>query len=159
MFRYKLLLIAFVFQFILIGAMFEIAYSPLIFGDEVRVKVKGYDPRDIISGNYILLDYDIPLKFDDKLSPSHTDIFIPLELTNDGLYHFLNPQYTKPKDRLFIQVRKSRNRLKLGIEKYYLPEKKAKAYEKKLLISPAIATLKIFKGKARIVDLKFINSP
>lgn len=47
----------------------------------------------------------------------------------------------------------------MGIEKYYLPEKKAKDYEKKLLISSAITTLKIFKGRARIVDLNFINSP
>lgn len=153
--KHKLLLVAFALQFILIGMMFEVAYSPLMFGDEVRTKVRGYDPRDIISGNYILLSYDVPLPDDVSLSDEY---FVPLELNKDGLYQFLAPKTYRPKG-LFIHAEKSRNGLKLGIEKYYLPIQKAQNYERKLRNTDAIAILKVFNGRARIVDLKFIDSP
>lgn len=108
--KHKYLLVVFALQFILIGVMFVVAYSPLMFGDEIQTKVEGYDPRDIISGNYILLSYDIPLPIlnndDESLNGEY---FVPLELNKDGLYHFLVPQTHKPKG-LFIHAKKSRRR-------------------------------------------------
>lgn len=80
--KHKYLLVVFALQFILIGVMFVVAYSPLMFGDEIQTKVEGYDP---------------------------------------------------------IQ--------------------KAQDYERKLRNTGAIATLKVFNGRARIVDLKFLDSP
>ncbi len=46
-------------QFALIGAMFAWAYAPIAFGVEVKVIAKGYDPRDLLAGDFVRLDYRV----------------------------------------------------------------------------------------------------
>lgn len=60
--KHKFLVFAFVAQFALIALVFFNAYLPILFGDEVKLRARGYDPRDILSGNFVRLDYDIRVK-------------------------------------------------------------------------------------------------
>lgn len=191
--RHKFLIFAFFTQFLLIALMFANAYLPVLLGDEVRVRAKGYDPRDLLAGNFVLLDYGLNLsentRFDGK-----NHFFVPLE-KRGGLYEFGEILDTKPKDRLYVAAKRTyewSDSLKIGAEKYFAPKEKALAIEKALnsdfdlndivvecgsnaladtnetLVAEfcdtnasfknaeftAIATLKIHKGKARIVNLE-----
>ena len=50
--KIKVLIVAVIFQILLIGIMLGYALMPLYFGQEVRVRVNLYDPRDLFRGNY-----------------------------------------------------------------------------------------------------------
>lgn len=61
----------------------------IFFGQEIKIKASGYDPRDIIFGNYILLDYALRPKENDFLAPESRTFFVSLEDENkDGIYEF-----------------------------------------------------------------------
>lgn len=60
--KHKFLVFAFVAQFALIALVFFNAYLPILFGDEVKLRARGYDPRDILSGNFVRLDYGVSVE-------------------------------------------------------------------------------------------------
>jgi uncharacterized membrane-anchored protein len=45
-------------QIIILAGMFAKAFYPLASGTEIKMRVQGYDPRDIFRGNYSNLAYD-----------------------------------------------------------------------------------------------------
>ena len=55
--KIKTLIIAVIFQISLIGVMLGYALMPLYFGEEIKVRVNLYDPRDLFRGNYVDLSY------------------------------------------------------------------------------------------------------
>lgn len=131
--------------------MFVSAYLPIVFGTEVKVIAKGYDPRDLLVGNYVRLDYreEIPKKLHSK--DSQREAFMCIKEAKPNLFVFEAVLSKPSKNRLCIK----KNEIK-GIDKYFAPEKEAQRIQK-LLSKPdnqAIVTLKIFQGKARIVDLE-----
>ena len=71
--KIRSLILAIIFQILLIIAMLAYALMPLYLGKEVKVRVKLYDPRDLFRGNYVSLSYDFSdfsnlqqSKFDEK---------------------------------------------------------------------------------------------
>jgi len=81
--KIRSLILAIIFQILLIIAMLAYALMPLYLGKEVKVRVNLYDPRDLFRGNYVSLSYDFSdfsnlqqSKFDEKeLSELLDDIF------------------------------------------------------------------------------------
>lgn len=71
--KIRSLILAIIFQILLIIAMLAYALMPLYLGKEIKVRVKLYDPRDLFRGNYVSLSYDFSdfsnlqqSKFDEK---------------------------------------------------------------------------------------------
>ncbi|RDU62550.1 MULTISPECIES: GDYXXLXY domain-containing protein [Helicobacter] len=162
MLRTKWLFLACALQFILIGAMFVSAYLPIYFGTEVKVIAKGYDPRDLLSGDFVWLDYGVKLKKSIYAEiPLNAEVFVCLERVDKGNFIFKEILTKPPKNQLYIKTKAPKSyfsRLSLGrnIEKYFTTKEKAQEIQN-LLAKPnnqAIVTLKVFRGKARIVDLK-----
>ena len=168
----KLLIFAFVAQFLLIGGVFVNAYLPVLLGVEVKVRAFGYDPRDILAGNFVRLNYGLRLSNDESIAMQGKEIYISLESSGD-ISKFGKISLQKPKDGLFIKAKqtyKYSSELKIGAEKYFASKERALEIERKLREIPrssdgenqnfiAIATLKIYNGKARIVDLQIIAIP
>lgn len=158
MLKQKWLLIACLLQFVLIGAMFISAYLPVYFGTEVKVIAKGYDPRDLLAGHYVRLNYGIESK---EEYPKHTEVFVSLQKINENynIFTFGEVFTKKPKNKLYIkgETQSYSNLIHLkGIEKYFTTQENAQKLEK-LLTQPnqeAIVTLKILDGKARITKLE-----
>ena len=185
--KHKCLVFAFVVQFALIVLVFLNAYLPLLLGDELRVRARGYDPRDILSGNFVRLDYDISVKEDelpqdrqikrmkeDELPQGRQikEFFVLLvDENNDEVFEFGKILLDEPQNELYIKAKRSHrwsDSLEIGAEKYFAPKEKALEIERKLrsLSSDAfdgngrfgaLVTLKIYKGKARIVNLKIVE--
>lgn len=161
MLKAKWLLIACALQFALIGAMFINAYLPIYFGIEVKVIAKGYDPRDLLAGNFVWLDYGVKLEKSMYAEiPFNAEVFVCLKGSEQENFTFQEILTKAPKNPLCIKTKAPESdfsRLSLGdIEKYFTTKEKAQEMQS-LLAKPnnqAIVTLKIFRGKARIVDLK-----
>ena len=159
--KHKMLIFTFFLQFALIVAMFINASLPVFFGEEVKVRAYGYDPRDLLAGNFVEIDYGI--RMDDNEFLNSQEVFVLLEDDN-GIFKFGKKVLKKPKDGLFIKAKfanKYDSRLKIGAEKYFATKNRALEIEEKLRNVPddadgfgAIATLRVFNGRARIVDLE-----
>lgn len=156
----KWLFIACGLQFALIGAMFISAYLPIAFGAEVRVIAKGYDPRDLLAGNYVRLDYGVKIPRNFHSKDSQKEVFACLKEVEPNLFVFEAVLSKLPKNRLCVKTKLPRRYDTIlevkEIDRYFAPEKEAQKIQK-LLSKPdmrAIVTLKIFQGKARIVDLE-----
>lgn len=159
--KHKILIFGFVVQFLLIGAMFMNAYLPVLFGMQVKVRAFGYDPRDLLAGNFIKLDYNISLKEEQSLFFKERDFFILLDDSDkDGIFEFGEVLLQKPQNKLYVKAKRKYYRtLHIGVEKHFVSKKRAVEIEKSLnSAQTAIVTLKIHKGKARIVDFELENT-
>ncbi len=152
-----------VLQFALIGAMFAWAYAPIAFGVEVKVIAKGYDPRDLLTGNFVRLDYRVKSPQNFRLGDFQKGVFVCLKEVESDLFIFEEVLPKLPKNRLCIKTKPPlyyRDFIPLvEIEKYFAPPKEAQTIQD-LLANPnnqAIVTLKIFQEKARIMDLKVMK--
>ena len=92
--------------------------------------------------------------------PFNAEIFVCLEKADKGNFIFKEILTKPPKNPLCIKTKAPKSdfsRLSLGgIEKYFTTKEKAQEIQS-LLAKPnnqAIVTLKIFRGKVRIVDLR-----
>ena len=157
MLKAKWLLIACGLQFALIGTMFINAYLPIYFGTEVKVIAKGYDPRDLLAGNFVWLNYGVELT---DTTPLNTEVFVRLEKTSQNTFIAKEILTKPPQNAPYLKTKTPKfraYRLSLGgIEKYFTTKEKAQEMQS-LLAKPnnqAIVTLKIFRGKARTVDLR-----
>lgn len=161
----KFLIFALFCQFLLISAMFIKGFLPVFLGTEIKVQASTYDPRDLLLGDYVWLDYGVRLDENLSFASSHSaklldfrakSVYISLEDTNqDGIYEFSTQSVQRP-DTLFIEAKPLGygSQVILGIEKYFVPKNKALELEKELLSGKkAIVTLKIYEGKARIIHL------
>lgn len=182
--KHKFLVFAFVVQFALIALVFLNAYLPVLLGDEVKVRARGYDPRDLLAGNFVRLDYGISVKEDELPQDRQIKEFFVLlvDENNDGVFEFGAKFFDEPKEGLYVRAKRPyrwRNELEIGAEKYFAPKDKALEIERKLNALRnaseipltgdveledkysdfgALVTLKIYKGKVRITDLQIIEN-
>ena len=181
--KHKFLVFAFVAQFALIALMFFNAYLPILFGDEVKLRARGYDPRDILSGNFVRLDFDIRVKEGElPQNKQIKEFFVMLVDENaDGVFEFGAKSFDAPKYGIYVKAKRTyvwSDTLVIGAEKYFAPKEKALEIEHKLnalrsaseipltgnveledeyIGFGALVTLKIYKGKARIVNLEIVE--
>lgn len=162
---YSLIAVVLLQVSILIG-VYVSAALPLWLGKEVTVKTLPIDPRSLLRGQYVRLNYDfsrIPI----------SDIQSSFELRNgeivyvrlqekDGIYTYLSSSLEKPNVGIFLRGRIANKRYEedasyfriyYGLEALFLPKDKAIEMEKTLSKS-ANATIKVMdNGKARLVSV------
>ena len=171
--KIKVLIVAVVFQISLIGIMLGYALMPLYFGQEVRVRVNLYDPRDLFRGNYVDLNYEFSnfhsRNFDendegdryidqyDERVRDGARVYAVLKPDVNGTYSFAKFSISKPDNGVFLAGRYDGYSLvKYGIEQFYMsPDSAAKAEnEMREEDVNAYAVLMVMdNGKARLKDL------
>ncbi|WP_462103842.1 GDYXXLXY domain-containing protein [Campylobacter concisus] len=169
--KIRSLILAIIFQILLIIAMLAYALMPLYLGKEVKVRVNLYDPRDLFRGNYLSLSYDFSnlqrYKFDEKTGmeidvydgnfTKNDEIYAILKQDANTTYAFDKFSFTKPKDALFLAGKfDGYSFVKYGIEEFYMSTKKAQQTEQEMLDQDvdAVAVLMVMDdGRARLKDL------
>ena len=171
--KIKTLIIAVIFQISLIGVMLGYALMPLYFGEEIKVRVNLYDPRDLFRGNYVDLSYDFSnfysrnfdeekrddryIDRDDKRVIEGARVYALLKPDVNGTYKFAKFSMSEPENGIFLAGRYDGYSLvKYGIEHYYMPPKKALETEREMMDADidAFAVLMVMKnGKARLKEI------
>ena len=171
--KIKVLIVAVVFQILLIGIMLGYALMPLYFGQEVRVRVNLYDPRDLFRGNYVDLNYEFSnfhsRNFDendkddryidqyDERARDGARVYAVLKPDVNGTYSFAKFSISKPDNGVFLAGRYDGYSLvKYGIEQFYMSPDSAANTENEMREEDvhAYAVLMVMdNGKARLKDL------
>nr|WP_315519674.1 GDYXXLXY domain-containing protein [uncultured Campylobacter sp.] len=169
--KIRSLILAIIFQILLLIAMLAYVLMPLYLGKEIKVRVNLYDPRDIFRGNYVSLSYDFSnlqrYKFYEKTGmeidvydgnfTKNDEIYAILKQDANATYAFDKFSFTKPKDALFLAGKfDGYSFVKYGIEEFYMPTKKAQQTEQEMLDQDvdAVAVLMVMDdGRARLKDL------
>ena len=135
-------------------------FYPLWLGEEVRLKTRPVDPRDLFRGNYARLHYDF-----DTIEPGESAdfrpgdvVYVPL-LRNGDLWDPQPTQASRPESGVFLRGRvtsrpwRSGSRVTFGIEALFAPKEKALALEKQLR-HPAVAVVRVApNGRAALVSV------
>jgi uncharacterized membrane-anchored protein len=119
----------------------------LSFGEEIRLPVSGYDPRDLLSGHYLIyrIDYGVNDVCGEK--PNSRDAFVCLEPRRFSYDAFENC-------RTLIRGTCMAGRFEAGIEKFFVPEEMARKLEEIIRTQPAEIILSVPKtGRAQVKDL------
>ena len=171
--KIKVLIVAVIFQISLIGIMLGYALMPLYFGQEVRVRVSLYDPRDLFRGNYVDLNYDFSnfhsRNFDehdkddryidqyDERVRDGARVYAVLKPDVNDTYSFAKFSISKPENGVFLAGRYDGYSLvKYGIENFYMSPDSAANTEDEMREEDvdAYAVLMVMdNGKARLKDL------
>ncbi len=156
--------------FWLVLALFFVAVNEKIFmtGDEIRLKVRPVDPRDLLRGQYVVLNYDISnvdvkkdtdFKRNDKVyvilqkeREIHVFKEISAHIPTNGQYikgqvDYIRWNYDKDKNFKTLNI-------KYGIENLFAKEKEAKEIEKRLT-KGGVAVIKLDKqGRAKVLRVE-----
>lgn len=122
-------------------------------GEELNLPIRGYDPRDLISGHYLTyqVDYDVEgvcKSFDNRIEYSEKfEAFICLQPKYFSTSHPKNCQR-------YIKGECQGSRFIAGIEKFFIPEEHALKLEKLIQNNSAEISISLQEnGKAMVHDL------
>jgi len=145
----KILLVALMFPIIALAIIVGYRNYILSAGTEVILPVTGYDPRDLLSGHYLIytIDYGVSGVCLGNSSKMNTPAYICLD---PKMFSY---SWTE-KCKLVIKGSCNQARFEAGIERYYVPEEKAKNLEALLRSEGASIVLSITdSGKVQIKSL------
>lgn len=146
----KFLILAIIFQIIVLLSLYINTQIPLYFGKEIKVLASPVDPRDMFRGNYVELDYD----FSSISGAKNGTIYAVLK--KDGeIYVFDKFESSQPDDGVFLKGKiKGYYDVEYGIEAFFMPKNKALETQKIMNNKRSIVTLMVLSnGKAAIKDL------
>lgn len=162
--KFKILMSAIIFQISTLFVMLGYAYAPIYFGEEIKVDVRLYDPRDLLRGNYVRLSYDfsnLPSQYspyDSNTTVTGDKIYVKLK-NIDGIYVKDDFSLTKPQSGVFLSGRVEYSVANFGIEAFFMPPDKALKMERDIRDYGALAILSVMKnGKARVKEI-ILKSP
>jgi len=158
------LVVAILFQVLVLSGMYVSAALPLWTGTEVRIKTIPVDPRSLFRGQYARLRYEIS-QLDAELFPDQAElrngevVYVLLKPGDDGLYQFSQVSLTRPERGLFLRGRIEQRhyqqqahyfRVKYGIEAFFAPKEKALQLEHDLRTGGVAVLMVAGNGKARL---------
>ncbi len=160
--------LAIVFQFMVLSGMYVSAALPMWTGSEIRVKTIPVDPRSMFRGNYARLRYKFS-RIERKQFLKNEElrngevVYAVLKPAPDGLYELAQVVLDRPESGAFIRGRvKSRHgwrrgvrsvQVNYGIEAFFAPKEKALQLEKELRDGGVAVLMVSAGGKARIKDV------
>lgn len=122
-------------------------------GKKIIFPISGYDPRDLLSGHYLVYSIDYGVE---NICPPHQG--------DSTGYVCLEPKmfsYSKPSNCLkFIRGICNANRFEAGVEKFYIPEDQANKLDKQIRTGAASIVLSVTPdGQAQVNDLLINGQP
>ena len=128
-------------------------------GREVLLKTVPVDPRDLILGDYVILNYEIaqiPAKENYK---DNETLYVTITTDRDNIAHVSAITRNKPQAGLFMKGKTGRcssvfftnaRCINFGIESYYVKEKTGRELEKNLQEGALVKVAVDKNGKAKV---------
>ena len=143
----RALVIALIFPILALVALTAYKRYVLSFGSEVILPISGYDPRDLLAGHYLIYRIDYGVAGICSGNSGQRTGYVCLE---PKMFSYSAPGGCS---KLIRGVCKG-GRFEAGIEKYYVPEYKAKHLEDEVRSETASIVLSITHGgQAQVKDL------
>lgn len=153
-----------------------------IWGEEIFIKTKPVDPRDLFRGDYVQLNYEINdinlekldeeiLKLKDKEEENSFEDLrgkkVYVSLKKNGKFHVVDKvTLEKPEEGIFLkgkyeypiwnnngQVKLNGIRVDYTLDKYFIPENTGKELEKKARNGEVSAKIKVYKGYSFLKEI------
>ena len=159
------LLMAVLFQLIVLVGMVGLSAMPLWTGKEIKVKTIPVDPRSMFRGNYARLSYDlsaVEIEHSNQLIRNGEVVYVSVTPAENGLYEFSKASLIEPIKGVYprgrIQTRrfnanKETYNVNYGIEAFFAPKVKALALEKELRDGGIAVLMVSGSGKVRLKDV------
>ncbi|MFH1367834.1 MAG: GDYXXLXY domain-containing protein [Elusimicrobiota bacterium] len=148
----------------LVIALLLISYKHtiIITGDKVLLETKAVDPRDLLKGDYVRLNYAINTVPNETIDGKRLQTgkrYYVLLAKNDGnpFWQVSGVTDKKPAGGIFLIGRKQWSRMVYGIEEYYVPEGKGLDIERKCGEGLAVEAAVTKSGLPAISRLFFNN--
>lgn len=134
-------------------------------GDEIILPITGFDPRDILSGHYLIYSIDYGLENNDFCSQDdnsniETLLCLKKDRNKPGVYHSTINEYVSEQNQgntdcdAIIKGLCRDRRFTADIEKFYIPEEYADTLDEAVRNSKGAIVLSVTKsGSAAIKDL------
>jgi uncharacterized membrane-anchored protein len=160
----RYLIIALAFPILILAALIFYKQAKVMIGNEIILPITGFDPRDILSGHYLIYRVDYGIYNDDICHNygNNNDAYICLKKDNKNpdTYTSTINSYTHPTDlddpKCFavIKGKCKDGRFTAGIEKFFIPESYANSLDRAVRNSQGKIVLSVTKsGSAAIKDL------
>ena len=131
-----LLILAVVFQLMVLGSMIARSGWTRLTGDTVLFKVNPVDPRDIFRGDYVVLRYAFSGMSPDgsstwEVSMAGREVFVTLAQDSDGRHwSATSASFDRPATGRFIKGKVvGPGNIEFGIESFFVQQGKGKEYE------------------------------
>ena len=139
----KIFIIIGIFWIVIIGGFITFKEFTLLTGEEILLKTRPIDPRDLFRGDYVILRYDISTINTNVLTYQGFDfkkddkVYVLLNIDDQKIGSLANIAKNKPKEGIFIEgtikrIRNNKLNIEYGIESYFVPEGIGKKIEKNL---------------------------
>ncbi len=150
----KTLIVALIVPILSLIALTSYKKYILAVGYEIVLPISGYDPRDLLSGHYIT--YRIEYGISEICSNQYESRIAYVCLEPNKSVNFSVPlSCTK-----MIEGECNYGQFKAGIEKYFVPEDKAKYLESQIRSKSASIVLSVTRnGRAQVKDLLLDGQP
>ncbi len=149
----RILIVAFVLPIVILFALTLYKRSVVSYGQQVTLPIEGYDPRDLLSGHYLIYRINYGIEGLCTGSSDNQTVHLCLEPR-----HFSFNQVNGCAKQ--IRGRCNGGRFEAGIEKYFVPEAEAKILEAKVQSNAASIVLSIGpNGDAQVKDLLIEGRP
>jgi uncharacterized membrane-anchored protein len=156
--RTWILRIILVLQILGLGGLYAYHLNIEKTGKTYLLKVWPVDPRDLLSGDYVSLRYDIstpPDRFDELKLDDNQDVYVVLQPAGP-VWEIKDVTKVQPQSNLpYLEGRVLGRRILYGIERYYVPEGKGKDVPGDLSAEIAIQP----GGKAQLKSLYTEGKP
>lgn len=164
------IVLAIVFQGVVLVGMVGSSALPLITGTELRLITRPVDPRSMFRGNYARLSYDISTIGAQLASEPDAElrqgevVYVSLEENAAGIHEAVAIALERPEQGLFIRGRipfrsfgfaTANVSINYGIEAFFAPPEEAIALETSLRTNKAVAEIMVSSsGVARIKAIR-----
>lgn len=143
----RALIIALMFPILALVSLTAYKKYVLSVGQEIILPISGYDPRDLLSGHYLIYRIDYGVEGICASNSAPQTGFVCLE---PKTFSYSAPQSCSK----LIRGVCNNGRFEAGIEKYYVPEDQAKRLEEQIRSKPASIVLSVTQsGEAQVKDL------
>ena len=132
-----------VFWLILMGGFIGMMEYTLHTGTTVLLQTRPVDPRDLLRGDYVVLDFDISsvdreliIQNEESVGKGRT-VYVYLRVDAGGVASVKSVEYDAHEDRLFLKgevlsVSEESIEIGYGIESYFVPEGRGREIERSL---------------------------
>lgn len=159
MMKNKKLLAALLFPIICLALLTVYKGVKVMSGRELVIPITGFDPRDLLSGHYLIYRLDLDLGSACSESVNYGDTLVCIDKKNDGR---LKSRVLRGSDieryrgdcDIILRGRCRNNRFSAGVEKFFIPEEHAGTLDKVVRKGKGKLVLSVdYDGKAAIRDL------
>ncbi len=159
------LLLAALFQLLILAGMVGLSAMPLWTGKEIKIKAIPVDPRSMFRGNYAYLKYnmsEVEIEHQNKSLRYGEVVYVSLYQAESGLDELSKVSLTKPQQGIFLRGRiqahgfnsnQQTYTVKYGVEAFFAPKEKALTLEEDLRDGGIAVLMVSNSGKARLKDI------